>query len=75
MDIVESQLSKWKFIYSGDLNNGLVRYSNGRKKSEHWMVRYLDAIWIPDCYWASEHSIVRYLNASIIRMSGIWIPL
>ena len=30
-----------KLLYSGDLNNGLVWYSNGWKQSDRWMVRYL----------------------------------
>ena len=27
-------------MYSGDLNTGLVQYSNGPKQSDNWMVRY-----------------------------------
>ena len=34
--------------YSGDLITGLVWYSNGQKLSDRRMVRYSNAIWIPD---------------------------
>ena len=34
--------------YSEDLNDGLVRYSNGRKLYHRRMVRYSNGIWIPD---------------------------
>ena len=30
----------FKYVYSGDLNNGLVRYSNGPNMSDHQMVCY-----------------------------------
>ena len=34
--------------YNGDLNTGLVWYSNGSKLFDRRMVCYLNAIWIPD---------------------------
>ena len=44
----KSRRIQYVSIYSGDLNTGLVWYSNARKLSDHWMVRYSNAIWIPD---------------------------
>ena len=37
-------LMNWQaqFKYSGDLNNGLVQYSNGQKQSNFWLIRYSD---------------------------------
>ena len=66
-------------MYSGDLNNRLVWYSNGRKQSNHRMVRYSNGIWIADNHSNIWHSVtglffVCYSNGSIIWMSGIRIP-
>ena len=38
----------FRMTYSGDLNTGLVWYSNGQKLSDPRMVRYSNAIWILD---------------------------
>ena len=49
-EILDAMNSRSNVHHSGDLNTGLVWYSNGQKLSDHQMVRYSNAIWILDWY-------------------------
>ena len=42
-DLNKEHLNNW---YGGDLNNGLVQYSNDWKYSNHWMICLQIVIWV-----------------------------